>query len=112
MKVTRNTVIFAASLAAGLALGFVGGPAIILLPWALVALAIGILSVGRKMAAVNGLVFGFVAAFTFMLAGYDGQAAIITRVFPFGVLGLVGALYAVVFSVVGNVVYRRIQREK
>ncbi len=112
MNVSKNTIVFIVSIAAGLVLGIIGGPAIILLPWALVSLVIGVFSVGNKSAIINGSVFGFAAAFMFMISGYAGQAAIVTRLLPFAILGLVGAIYGLVFSFVGNVIYRRIRREK
>jgi hypothetical protein len=112
MKVSRNTVIFTLSIAVGLLLGFIGGPVIILLPWALVSLAIGAFSVGKRVAVINGSIFGFVAAFTFMVSGYEGQEAIITRLLPFVILGLVGAVYGLIFAGVGNIAYRRAIHEK
>lgn len=110
MKLTKDTAILIASIVAGLVLGILGGPAIILLPWALVSAAIGIFSTSKKTAAINGSVFGFIAAFAFMISGYNGQAPVVTRLFPFALLGLVGAVYAVLFSFVGHVIYRRLKR--
>ena len=112
MKVSRNTAIFIAAVVVGLILGFIGGPALILLPWALVSIVIGVASIGKKAPLINGSAFGFVAAFTFMVSGYDGQPAVITRLLPFVVLGLVGAVYGLIFSLAGNAVYRRIRRAK
>lgn len=110
MRVSTNTIIFILSVITGVGLGFIGGPVIILLPWAVVCLAIGVFSNGKKAALVNGAVFGFVVAFTFMISGYTGDAAVITRVFPFAVLGLVGAACAIALSLSGNIVYQHLRR--
>lgn len=112
MKLSRSVSIFIASIIAGLILGLIGGPALILLPWAVVGLAIGVTSADGKSAILNGSVFGFIAAFTFMIVGYEGQASLTTRLLPFVLLGLVGAMYGLIFSIIGRSVYRRIGRAK
>ncbi len=96
----------------GIILGFIGGPAIILLPWGIVSFIIGTVSTNKKWATANGAVFGFVASFVFMLSGYDGHTALFTRFVPFAIIGLFGAICGLVLSLLGHVVYRRIRHDK
>jgi len=50
---------------------------------------------------VRGAVHGFVLSYVFMVAGYDGAAALRTRLARFVVFGLVGAVCGAVLAVVG-----------
>lgn len=86
-----------AAAAAGALLGFLCARVVLvdsglsLVPWGLVGLAIGALCPGRRDAAVTGAAYGFALAYVFMLASYDGSAALATRLVPFLVFGVFGA---------------------
>lgn len=81
-----------------------------LLPWGLVAGVLGYWA-GRRLAGVSGGLYGFMLAFTFMLAGYRGHDPIVTRVPIFAVLGLFGALCGLVLAVIGSLFRPRPQQE-
>src|SRR3954470_17096570 len=81
--------------AVGAILGFVCarlvlvGSGLSLVPWGIAGIAVGSLSDTRRRAAVLGAVYGFALAYVFMVAGYDGSAALLTRLAPFLVFGAV-----------------------
>ena len=97
---------FLVSLVIGFILGLLGGPVWILVPWGLAGLAIGYLTKDYDQAAVNGAVFGFSAAFFFMVFGYKGTQSLISRVPFFAALGLVGAVCGLVLGLAGRVARR------
>jgi hypothetical protein len=74
------------------------GSGLSLLPWAVAAVLIGLTSPSYAGAIKGAARFGFALAFAFMLAGYDGQAALASRLLPFALLGLVGALCATLIA--------------
>jgi hypothetical protein len=92
----------------GAALGVIGARYVLvgsgwsLLPWGLAALLVGVLAGSRRLAALDGAVFGFALAFVFMAAGYDGAASLASRLPFFALLGLVGAGCAALLAVVGR----------
>jgi hypothetical protein len=77
------------------------GSGVSLVPWAAAGLLLGAFSDGRGRAAAAGATYGFVLAYVFMLAGYDGSAALHTRLMPFVVFGVVGAVCGAALSVAG-----------
>jgi hypothetical protein len=89
------------SLIVGLALGLIGGPVQILGAWAIAGLLIGAMSNGFKPAALNGAAFGFVLSYVFMIHGYNGTDPIATRLLPFVLLGLFGAICGLGLAVIG-----------
>ena len=99
--------------ATGLVLGFLGarvvliGSGLSLVVWAVAGVALGLCCPTGRLAAAVGALFGFVLAFTFMVAGYDGAAPLVTRLAPFAVLGLVGAGCGAAAAWVGHVLRRR-----
>ena len=72
-----------------------------LILWGLVGLALGLWCRSRREALINGAVYGFVISFVFMLAGYAGEASIISRIPFFAILGLVGAVCGLVLGFLG-----------
>ncbi len=105
---TRTTYFLTLALAAGALLGFLGarvvlvGSGLSLIPWGLVGLAFGAYCRSGREALGAGAVFGFALAFTFMTTGYDGSAALHTRLLPFAVLGAVGAICGAALAAVGQ----------
>lgn len=85
----------------GCVIGYLGGSALVLFPWALLGLAIGVLSISRKVALTDGGVFGFALAYVFMIAGYNGADPISTKVLPFLIFGLVGAFCGAILALIG-----------
>jgi hypothetical protein len=69
-----------------------------------VAVLVGVLAPTRRAAVAEAATYGFSLAFTFMVAGYDGTATLISRLPLFAVLGLVGAGYAALLALAGSIV--------
>ncbi|MGY2875829.1 putative membrane protein YccC [Marmoricola sp. URHA0025 HA25] len=94
--------------AVGALLGFLGarvvlvGSGLSLVPWAIAGLALGWFCRSRRLAAAGGGVFGFALAFTFMTTGYDGSEPLGSRLPPFAVLGLVGAVCGTALGIAGQ----------
>ncbi len=77
------------------------GSGVALVPWAAAGICVGALSDTRRHAAARGVVYGFALAYVFMVAGYDGTAALHTRLAPFLLFGAVGAGCGAVLAVAG-----------
>lgn len=86
------------------------GSGLSLVPWAIAGLALGACCRARTVAAAVGALFGFALAFTFMAAGYDGAAPLHTRLLPFALLGLVGAVCGSLLALAGRQVAARLAR--
>jgi hypothetical protein len=95
------------SIIAGAVLGVIGarvlfvGSWLSLIPWAFVGIALGYWS-WKRQAIINGAVFGFVLSFTFMIAGYSGNASIISKLPFFALIGVVGAVCGCVLGIIGS----------
>ncbi len=71
-----------------------------LVPWTLAGLAIGFW--GTKNESIfNGMSYGSVLSFVFMLAGYNGKASLISRVPFFTVLGVFGGVCGLILGILG-----------
>jgi hypothetical protein len=110
---TRVVLLATVAAVAGAMLGYLGarvvlvGSGLSLIPWALAGLAVGGCCASRRLAAAAGALYGFALAFTFMTTGYDGTAPLHTRLLPFAVLGMVGAICGAVLATVGHGLRRR-----
>ena len=85
-----------AAIILGIALGLGGAHATFLgawtlIPWALVALALGWRVIWHS-AALAGALYGFALAFTFMIGVYTGAVPVTSKFAGFFVLGVVGAV--------------------
>ncbi len=101
----------------GAALGLLGaryvfvGSGLSLIPWGLVAVLVGVLAPTRGAAVAGAAAYGFTLAFTFMVAGYDGTATLVSRLPFFVILGLVGAACAALLALMGSFVATAIRRK-
>jgi len=84
------------------------GSWISLIPWTLVGLTLGYWSTKHRPALV-GAVYGFSLSFVFMVAGYTGQAPLLTRVLPFAVFGAFGGVCGCVLGLLGAFVGRHVR---
>lgn len=117
MRQERNPILvrLVTAGATGVVLGFLGarivlvGSALSLLPWALAGLAIGAWCRTLRGAGAAGGVFGAALAYTFMIAGYAGDSPLATRLLPFAVLALVGAVCGTALSGAGALARRVIR---
>lgn len=104
--------------AAGAVLGVVGarllfvGSALSLIPWGLVALGLGLWSSSPRQAVIVGASYGFVLAFVFMVAGYGGEAPLVSRLAPFALLGCVGAVCGIILGLLGRLVGAALRRSQ
>jgi Na+(H+)/acetate symporter ActP len=100
----------------GAALGLIGaryvfvGSWLSLIPWASAGLAIGWWAKQLRQAMLNGAVYGFVLSFVFMIAGYTGSAALISRLPFFAILGAFGGVCGLVLGLVGAWVRGRLEK--
>jgi hypothetical protein len=101
------------SILAGGILGLIGarylfvGSWLSLIPWGMVGLLIGYWSHMREW-LINGSCYGFVIAFVFMMAGYAGNASLISRIPFFAILGLFGGLCGLVLGLMGFEIKQRL----
>ena len=100
----------------GIALGIIAsrylfvGSALSLFPWAIAGLLIGLWCPTYREAIAIGALYGFLLAFSFMLAGYQGTAPVLTRLPFFALLGLVGAVCGIGLGLIGSFASRKIKR--
>ena len=72
-----------------------------LIPWGLVAVALGTWG-NRPEVLKNGAIYGFTLSFAFLVSGYNGVPSLVSR-FPFFViLSLFGALCGLALSALGH----------
>jgi hypothetical protein len=107
MRIRNQYVAFVVSALIGTALGLIGGPVYILIPWGLTGLAVGYISTRKKTALVNGAVYGFMACYFFMISGYEGKDPLVTKLLPFVAIGLFGAIFGLVLGILGNVIHKK-----
>lgn len=100
----------------GIALGIIAsryllvGSALSLIPWGVAGLLLGLWCPTYRTAASTGALYGFLLAFTFMLAGYQGSAPILSRLPFFAILGIVGAICGAALGLVGSFARRKFSR--
>ena len=103
---------------AGAVLGAIGarvvfvGSGLSLVPWTVCGLALGGCSTGRRQASANGTAYGFMLAFVFMAAGYDGAASMVTRLPFFAALGVIGAGAGLSLTTLGRLMRIRLRHEE
>jgi ABC-type polysaccharide/polyol phosphate export permease len=61
---------------------------------------------------VNGVTFGFVLSFVFMIAGYSGQPSLLSRIPIFLVLSAFGGICGIVVAMIGHYVRRKLMPKK
>jgi hypothetical protein len=102
---------------AGLVLGILGarfvfvGSWLSLVPWGIAGIALG--SWGTKQeAVVDGVIFGFVLSFVFMIAGYSGSFSLASRLPFFAIIGVFGAVCGLALGLIGFRIKARIAKGK
>ena len=71
-----------------------------LVPWGLVGLALGFWC-NKRESLYAGAIYGFCLSFSFMVAGYNGAASLVSRFPFFALLGLFGAVCGVALTATG-----------
>jgi hypothetical protein len=83
-------------------IGYIGGPTTVLIIWVIAGLAVGYFCNSRKSVLLNGAVYGFTLAYIFMVSGYNGSASVSTKLLPFLVFGVVGAICGTALALSGR----------
>ena len=102
-----NALSYVASLLIGVATGYVGGPAVAMVWWALLGLLLGWFSDRKKASLMNGALYGFALAYTFMLAGYSGSESVLSKLVPFVAFGVFGSICGACLGLVGYLIRRK-----
>lgn len=101
----------------GLVLGVLGARYLIvgswlnLVPWGIAGLAIGAWGT-KNESIVNGMCYGFILTFAFMIAGYSGTYSLISRFPFFAVLGVFGGVCGLMLGLLGYQVKAKIAEGK
>lgn len=82
----------------GTIIGWMGGPALVLIVWIIAGLFVGSFAVSNKQSLLLGGVYGFFLLYFFMISGYAGSAPLVSRLLPFVLIGLGGAVGGVVLG--------------
>ena len=102
------------ALALGVILGFGGSYMLFLQIWTLVPWGIAAIALGywapRGGGFLIGGVYGFTLSFVFMIAGYNGAEALMSRLPFFALLGLFGALCGMLLTLAGSLLKKRKNR--
>ena len=83
-----------------------------LIPWGLAGLALGCFCKGKANAALAGSLYGFVLSFSFMTAGYTGNASLLSRLPFFALLGLFGAVCGLLAALVGFLIKNSLVKQR
>ncbi len=75
-----------------------------LVPWAIIAIAIGFVAQTWPRALTFGAVYGSLLALSFLISGYQGTAPLTEVLIPFLGLGMIGLAFGVAFAAVGHVI--------
>ena len=100
----------------GIVLGIVAsrflcvGSALSLIPWAIAGLLIGLWCLTYKQAVAAGALYGFLLAFSFMLAGYQGIDPVMSKLGFFAIFGVIGAVCGLGLGVSGAFMRRKFFR--
>ncbi len=71
-----------------------------LVPWGIAGVAIGYFGT-KNESVVNGVVYGFILVFVFMIEGYSGTHSLVSRLPFFAILGVFGAACGLGLGLVG-----------
>ncbi len=105
------------SVIVGALLGVIGarylfvGSWLSLIPWGIAGLLIGYWSQKREW-PVNGICYGFAVCFVFMLAGYSGNASLISRLLFFALIGAFGAFCGLFLGWAGFEIKEKTKKQK
>ena len=82
------------------------------IPWVIVALYIGYISVGRRNIVINGAVFGYFLFLIYIVIGYGGKtdAKSLTTFIPFTlVFSIIGSVAGIIGGFIGNFLKQQIK---
>src|SRR6476660_9818120 len=77
-----------------------------LIPWGIAGLVLGYRSRPGESAR-TGMLYGFSLCFTFLVAGYNGNASLISRLPFFGMISVFGAICGLTLALVGFFIYQK-----
>lgn len=102
----------------GCILGFVAskvlfvGSWLTLIPWGIAGLGIGLYTISKKEALINGAIYGFVLSLVFLISGYNGTRPLMSVLPFFVLLSLFGALSGLILGLIGYFLRRFFRKEK
>ena len=102
----------------GLLLGVIGARYLFvsswlsLILWAIAGMVLGFWAKRISETALAGTTYGFLLAFSFMIAGYGGAEPLATRLLPFAALGIIGAVCGTACTLTGTLLRHIIPRTK
>ncbi|GAB3614774.1 hypothetical protein [Humibacter ginsengisoli] len=102
----------------GVALGAVsgrilfGGTAWNLIPWAIVAIAIGVVAGNLRTALLASAIYGYLLVAAFLYAANTGDTPFAGRILFALTLALVGPVFSIGLTVIARLVYLRIGRRR
>ena len=82
------------------------------IPWGIVTIYIGYISVGRRNIVINGAIFGYFLFLIYILIGYGGKtdAKSLTTFIPFTlVFSILGSAAGIIGAFIGNFVKQQIK---
>lgn len=102
----------------GIVFGFIAthyllvGSYLNLFVWVVAAMVLGYMANSKRQGAYIGAAFGFCLTMAFMISGYTGQQAVVTRLLPFAIIALVGAACGLTWSVIGRYARQFVDKKK
>ncbi|HEY4266586.1 MAG TPA: hypothetical protein VGM94_00200 [Galbitalea sp.] len=87
-----------------------GGSAWNLIPWAIIAIAIGLVADDRRTALIASGIYGYLLCAVFLYVANTGTAPLTQRIVFALALGLIGPLCAIALTLISRIVYLRVLR--
>lgn len=112
---TRSLTVVISGLA-GVGLGALSGRILFdgsawnLIPWAIVAVAIGLIADDRRTALVASAIYGYLLSVAFLYVANTGDTPFIQRVLFALALGLAGPVYSIAFTLIARLLRRALGR--
>lgn len=82
-----------------------------LIPWAIVAVAIGLVADDRRTALLGSAIYGYLLSVAFLYVANTGDTPLAQRVLFALTLGLAGPVYSIAFTLIARLLRRRIRRQ-
>lgn len=84
-----------------------------IIPWALISFVIGLISISKKDAIYNGVLFGYFMSSFYLFSDYAGKkdtVSIFRLIAVVLAVSLVGAIGGAILSIIGNMLRKKIHK--